>query len=77
MTGRNVHFAVALMGLICGMAQLAQGATICVSQKPNSGCPFLTITAAKKPVFFGTISAIEGLCGLRGARLSHQLFPQQ
>lgn len=45
MTRRNAHLSGLLL-LICGMAQIAAGATICVSQKPNSGCPFSSISAA-------------------------------
>jgi parallel beta-helix repeat protein len=46
MTCRNANFAAGLLVALCGLSQVAAGATICVSKIPASGCPFSTISAA-------------------------------
>jgi parallel beta-helix repeat protein len=46
MISRNVHPVVCLFLMLCGLSPIAGGATLCVSQKPNSGCPFSNINAA-------------------------------
>jgi nitrous oxidase accessory protein NosD len=46
MTGRKIHLVVCLFLLFCGLSPIAGDATLCVSQKPNSGCPFTSINAA-------------------------------
>src|SRR5215469_10288410 len=46
MAYRTIRLAAYLCVVICSVSRVAAGATICVSPKPNSGCPFSTISAA-------------------------------
>ena len=46
MTYRSMNLAVCLSVALCGLSQIATGATLCVNQNRNSGCPFSTIGAA-------------------------------
>jgi parallel beta-helix repeat protein len=42
---RTVYLVACLLA-VCGLSKIAVGANICVSQKPASGCPFSSISAA-------------------------------
>ena len=46
MTYRNATLVVCLTVTLCGLAQVAAGATLCVSKNPSPGCPYSTIGAA-------------------------------
>jgi parallel beta-helix repeat protein len=46
MTYRNVTLVSCVCVVLCGISQIAAGATLCVSKNPSPGCPYSTIGAA-------------------------------
>ena len=46
MTYPNATFVACLTVALCGLSQIAAGATLCVSKTPYPGCPYSTIGAA-------------------------------
>lgn len=42
----NANLTARLAIALCGLVQISTAATLCVSKKPSSGCPFSTINAA-------------------------------
>lgn len=59
MTGRKIHLVVCLFLLFCGLSPIAGGATLCVSQKPNSGCPFTSVNAAVAAASSGDVIEVS------------------
>ena len=56
---RNAHIAARLSVAFCALSQIAAGATLCVSQKPSSGCPFSTIGAAVAAASAGDVIQVS------------------
>ncbi|PYX84742.1 MAG: hypothetical protein DMG68_19875, partial [Acidobacteria bacterium] len=46
MTYRNAALVVCLNVVLCGLSQVAAGATLCVQKNPSPGCPYASISAA-------------------------------
>jgi parallel beta-helix repeat protein len=46
MTYRNAAVVSCVCVVLCGLAQVAAGATLCVTKHPSPGCPYSTIGAA-------------------------------
>jgi len=46
MTYRNAALVSCVCVVLCGLAQVAAGATLCVTKHPSPGCPYSTIGAA-------------------------------
>src|SRR5438552_17255803 len=46
MTYRNAVLVVCLSVVLCGLSQVAAGATLCVQKNPSPGCPYPSISAA-------------------------------
>jgi len=61
MVHRNRSLIVCLSVALCGLWQIASGATLCVSQHPGPGCPFSTIGAAVSAAAAGdTVQVSQG-----------------
>jgi pectin methylesterase-like acyl-CoA thioesterase len=58
MTYRNAHFIV-LSVVLCGLSQVAAGATFCVSKNPSPGCPYSTIGAAVAAASAGDVVQVS------------------
>jgi parallel beta-helix repeat protein len=59
MTYRNATFVACLTVVLCGLAQVAAGATLCVSKYPNPGCPYSTIGAAVAAASAGDVVQVS------------------
>jgi parallel beta-helix repeat protein len=59
MTCRNASLFACLTVVLCGLAQVAAGATLCVSKFPNPGCPYSTIGAAVAAASAGDVVQVS------------------
>ena len=59
MTYRNATLVVCLTVVLCGVAQLAAGATLCVSKNTSPGCPYSTIGAAVAAASAGDVVQVS------------------
>lgn len=56
---RNANLAARFAVALCGLAQFAASATLCVSTKPNPGCPYSTIGAAVAAASAGDVIQVS------------------
>jgi parallel beta-helix repeat protein len=59
MTYRNSVLVACLSVVLCGLSQVAAGATLCVSKNPNPGCPYSTIGAAVAAASAGDVVQVS------------------
>ena len=59
MTYRSANFIVCLSVVLCGLSQVAAGATFCVSKNPSPGCPYSTIGAAVAAASAGDVVQVS------------------
>jgi parallel beta-helix repeat protein len=59
MTYRNAALVVCLTVVLCGLSQVAAGATLCVTKNPSPGCPYSTIGAAVAAASAGDVIQVS------------------
>src|SRR5580658_4597995 len=59
MTYRNATFVACLTVALCGLSQIAVGASLCVSKTPYPGCPYSTIGAAVAAASAGDVVQVS------------------
>ena len=59
MTYRNAALVVCLNVVLCGLSQVAAGATLCVQKNPNPGCPYSSIGAAVAAASAGDVVQVS------------------
>src|SRR6201997_5931194 len=59
MTYRNAALVVCLNVALCGLSQVAAGATFCVAKNPSPGCPYSTIGAAVAAASAGDVVQVS------------------
>src|SRR5437764_6042312 len=59
MTYRNAALVVCLNVVLCGLSQVAAGATLCVQKNPSPGCPYPSISAAVAAASAGDVVQVS------------------
>jgi parallel beta-helix repeat protein len=59
MTYRNATIVACVCVVLCGLAQVAAGATLCVTKHPSPGCPYSTIGAAVAAASAGDVINVD------------------
>ncbi|HEY6768240.1 MAG TPA: NosD domain-containing protein [Candidatus Sulfotelmatobacter sp.] len=59
MTYRNSALVVCLNVVLCGLSQVAAGATLCVQKNPSPGCPYPSIGAAVAAASVGDVVQVS------------------
>src|SRR5882724_1713459 len=59
MTYRNTALVACLTVVLCGLSQVAAGATLCVAKNPSPGCPYSTIGAAVAAASAGDVVQVS------------------
>jgi parallel beta-helix repeat protein len=59
MTYRNATLVVCLNVVLCGLSQVAAGATLCVTKNPSPGCPYSSIGAAVAAASAGDVVQVS------------------
>ena len=59
MTYRNTALVVCLSVVLCGLSQVAAGATLCVQKNPSPGCPYASISAAVAAASAGDVVQVS------------------
>jgi parallel beta-helix repeat protein len=59
MTYRNAALVSCVCVVLCGFAQVAAGATLCVTKHPSPGCPYSTIGAAVAAASAGDVINVD------------------
>jgi pectin methylesterase-like acyl-CoA thioesterase len=59
MTYRNAVLVACLTVVLCGLSQVAAGATLCVTKNPSPGCPYASINAAVAAASAGDVVEVS------------------
>jgi parallel beta-helix repeat protein len=59
MIHRNARLVVCLNVVLCGLSQVAAGATLCVTKNPSPGCPYSSISAAVAAASAGDVVQVS------------------